>query len=214
MNAVTIPQAVGDWSLRGVDADQVFASQQLSDTAMTAAIRVTSRFDPSFPGWFLYRRVVAGVGLFDRQLEAWAVSTARMLSRMYKPNGREYIQAARRRPDWIAQAGRDALDFAVYGKYAESLESRADRFGVHWKTYQRIRDPIAACMSIGLESFAAELRGEYFRTRKREVLDENCGESISHARVLMRASAFAGGDGALLGNGCFVRSPAPNPDTL
>ena len=50
MSAVTIPQAVGDWSLRGVDADQVFASQQLSDTAMTAAVRVTARLDPSFPG--------------------------------------------------------------------------------------------------------------------------------------------------------------------
>ena len=66
MNAVAIPQAVGDWSLRGVDADQVFASQQLSDTAMTAACRVTARFDPSFPGWQLYRRVVAGTNLFDR----------------------------------------------------------------------------------------------------------------------------------------------------
>ena len=166
MTAATIPQAVGDWSLRGVDADQVFASQQLSDTAMTAAVRVTARFDPSFPGWLLYRRVVAGVGLFDRQLEAWSVSTARMLSRMEKRNGREYVQAARRRPDWIAQAGRDALDFAIYGKYAAGLGERGDHFGVSPKTYQAIRDPIAAGLWIGLQTFQSELHAEYFRVRR------------------------------------------------
>lgn len=166
MNAVAIPQAVGDWSLRGVDADQVFASQQLSDTAMTAAVRVTARFDPSFPGWFLYRRVVAGVGLFDRQLEAWAVTNARMLSRMQKRSGREYIQAARRRPDWIAQAGRDALDYAIYGKYAAGLNDRGDHFGVSPKTYQAIRDPIAAGLWVGLQTFQSELHSEYFRVRR------------------------------------------------
>jgi hypothetical protein len=169
MNAAAIPQAVGDWSLRGVDADQVFANQQLSDTAMTAACRVTARFDPSFPGWFLYRRVVAGVGLFDRQLEAWAITNARMLSRMTKDNGRQYISAATRgKPGWIAQAGRDALDFAIYGKYAEALESRSDRFGVHWKTYKQIREPISACMWVGLDTFRSELHAEYFRVRRRE----------------------------------------------
>jgi hypothetical protein len=169
MNAVAIPQAVGDWSLRGVDADQVFASQQLSDTAMTAAVRVTARFDPSFPGWFLYRRVVAGVGLFDRQLEAWAVSAARMLSRMEKHNGREYISAATRgKPGWVAQAGRDGLDFAIYGRYAESLESRADWFGVHHKTYKQIRDPVSACMWVGLDTFRSEIHAEYFRVRRQE----------------------------------------------
>ena len=168
MNAVTIPQAVGDWSLRGVDADQVFASQQLSDTAMTAAVRVTARFDPSFPGWQLYRRVVAGVNLFDRHLEACAVSNARMLSRMKKRDGRDYIQPSLRRPDWIAQAGRDALDYAIYGKYAASLEARADAFNVHWKTYKRIREPIAAGLWIGLQTFQAEIHAEYFRVRRRD----------------------------------------------
>lgn len=169
MSAVAIPQAVGDWSLRGVDADQVFASQQLSDTAMTAAVRVTARFDPSFPGWLLYRRVVAGVGLFDRQLEAWAVSTARMLSRMTKENGRQYIsEATRCKPSWVAQAGRDALDFAIYGRYAESLESRADWFGVHHGTYKKIRDPVSACMWVGLDTFRSEIHAEYFRVRRQE----------------------------------------------
>lgn len=166
MSAVAIPQAVGDWSLRGIDADQVFASQQLSDTAWTAAVRVTARFDPSFPGWPLYRRVVAGVTLFDRILEAWATSTAMLLATSHKVKGREYIQAARRRPDWIEQAGRDALDFAIYGKYAAGLGERAEKYGVSPKTYQAIRDPVAAGLWIGLQTFQSELHAEYFRVRR------------------------------------------------
>ena len=168
MNAVAIPQAVGDWSLRGVDADQVFASQQLSDTAMTAAVRVTARFDPSFPGWFLYRRIVAGVGLFDRHLEEWAKTTAMMLATAHKVKGRDYIQAARRRPDWIHQAGCDALDYAICGKYTAGLNERGEWFGVSWKTYQAIRDPMAAGLWIGLQTFQQELHAEYFRVRREE----------------------------------------------
>lgn len=166
MNAIAIPQAIGDWSLRGVDADQVFACQQLSDDAMTAAVRVSARFDPSFPGWQLYRRIVAGVGLFDRQLEAWAVGTARSLARMRKRSGREYIRSANRHPAWIAQAGRDALDFAIYGKYAATTQARSDQFGVHHDTYRKIRDPVSAGMWIGVDTFKSELHAEYLRIRR------------------------------------------------
>lgn len=213
MNAVAIPQAVGDWSLRGVDADQVFASQQLSDTAMTAAVRVTAKFDPSFPGWQLYRRVVAGTDLFNRELEDWAVSTAWMLATAHKVKGREYVKASSRRPDWVAQAGLDALDHVVCGRYAAGLGDRADAFGVSPKTYQRIRDPMAACMSIGLEMFATELRGEYFRTRKRDYLDSNGIEPLSYGTLKVRGSCFSG-DEASLGDGCFQREQSPDSDTL
>jgi hypothetical protein len=173
MTVAAIPQATGDWSIRGRDADQVFASSQLSDTALSAAVRVTARFDPSFPGWELYRRVVAGVGLFDRRLEAWAVTNARMLSRMTKktPAGqlRPYIgDISRSKPGWIAQAGRDALDFAIYKRYPSGLNERGDRFGVREDAYQAIRDPVAAGMCIGLETFASELHAEYFRVRRIE----------------------------------------------
>lgn len=168
MTSLAIPKAEGDWSIRGRDADQVFASQTLSDTALSAAVRVSARFDPSFPGWQLYRRVVAGVGLHDRQLEAWAIGTARALSRMHKKGGRDYIRVdARMKPGWVAQAGRDALDFAIYGRHhpGAGLNERAERFGVHWKTYQAVRDPVAAGMRIGMDTFAAELHAEYFRVR-------------------------------------------------
>lgn len=173
MTAATLPQATGDWSIRGRDADQVFASAQLSDTALSAAVRVSARFDTSFPGWQLYRRVVAGVGLFDRQLEEWAVTNARMLSCMTKTTRtgqlRSYIGAiSRGKPGWVDQAGRDALDFAIHKRYAAGLNERSDRFGVHETVYQSIRDPVAAGMCIGLETFASEIHAEYFRVRWEE----------------------------------------------
>lgn len=159
-------QEVGDWDVRGVDLDSVFASAVLTDTAMDAAIRTESEFSNSFPGWFLYRRVAAGVTLFDRVLEAWAVGCARHLARAEKVNGRAYIgEKTRGKAGWIAQAGRDGLDYAIYGRYPEGLVERAARFDVHPTTYQKIRDPIGTCMWIGLETFKSQLHANYWRVR-------------------------------------------------
>lgn len=156
-----------DFVDRGMDA--IFAADALSDTALTTAYRTSAMFSPHFPGWFLYRRVIAGVGLFDRQLEAWAVLSARLLSRSLKDNGRDYIgPKTRAKPHWIAQAGRDGLDYAIYGRYAEGLHERAARFGVAHKTYQAIRDPVGKSMWIGLETFRAQLHAEYWRVRADE----------------------------------------------
>ncbi len=162
-------QAVGCWDLRGIDLDTAYAGDRLSDTALTAAYRTAAKFSPYFPGWFLYRRVVAGIDLFDRQLEAWAVLSARVLSRSLQDNGRDYIgPKTRQKPLWVAQAGRDGLDFAIYGKHAEGLNERAERFGVSNKAYQKIRDPVGKSMWIGLETFRAQLHAEYWRVREDE----------------------------------------------
>lgn len=169
-------RAMGDWDLRGIDLDTMFASDQLSDTAMSAAVRASAQFDPAFPGWFLYRRVVNGTGLFDRQLEAWAVGCGRALARAHKLTGRQWVSGAiRAKPDWVAQASRDALDYAIFGRYAEGLNERAARFGVSNKTYQHIRDPMSRCMWIGLETFRSVLFAEYWQVRR----DEKYPASVS-----------------------------------
>jgi len=168
MSAATKESAVC-FDLRGRDLDQVFACQELSDTALTAAYRVSARFDASFPGWQLYRRIAAGIGLFDRQLECCAVATARRLARSEKLNGRSYISGAiRQKSPWIAQAGRDALDFAIYGRYSASADERAKRFGIHRDTYRSVRNPIAAGLWIGVETFRSELHAEYLKVRRDE----------------------------------------------
>lgn len=163
----------GDWDLRGVDLDTLFAADELSDSCLDAAVRACARFDNSFPGWFLYRRVANGTNLFDRHLEAWAISCARLLARAEKENGRRWISGATRgKPGWIAQAGRDALDFAIFGKYAEGLNERAQRFGVSNKSYQAIRDPMARCMWIGMDTYRAILFAEYWQVRRDEKYPE------------------------------------------
>lgn len=164
-----VAESVGCWDLRGIDLDGVFAGASLSDTALTAAYRASSHFSRYFPGWFLYRRVAGGIDLFDRQLESWAITSARLLARSRKDNGRDYIgPKTRAKPLWVAQAGRDALDFAIFGKYAEGLQERAKRFGVSPSTYQAVRDPVAKSMWIGLETFRAQLHAEYWRVRDDE----------------------------------------------
>jgi len=159
----------GDWDLRGIDLDTLFAMPELSDTCIDAVIRTQARFSEKFPGWFLYRRVVSGSPLFDRQLEAWAVGCARGLARARRVTGRPWIAGkVRAKGGWVAQAGRDALDYVIFGRYADSAESRETEFGVSAETYRKLRDPIAHSMWIGLETFRAELHAEYWRVRRDE----------------------------------------------
>ena len=84
-------------------------------------------------------------------------------------SGRDYIgPKTRQKPLWVAQAGRDGLDYAIFGKYAEGLHERADRFGIAHKTYQAVRDPVGRAMWIGLETYRAQLHAEYWRVRNDE----------------------------------------------
>ena len=158
---------VGDWDLRGVDLDSLFAAGELSDTCLDAAIRTQARFSDKFPGWFLYRRVVSGCPLYDRQLEAWAVGCARSLARARTVTGHPVV-ASRTRGSWVAQAGRDALDYSIFGKYPATDHQRGEMFGIRNVTYAKLRDPIAQCMWIGIETFRAELHAEYWRVRRDE----------------------------------------------
>lgn len=159
----------GDWDLRGIDLDTLFAAPELSDTCIDAAIRTQARFSEKFPGWFLYRRVVSGCPLYDRQLEAWAVGCARQLARSRRLTGHPWIAGkARAKAGWVAQAGRDALYYVIYGKYPDSAAAREALFGVSDKTYVKLRDPLSQCMWIGLETFRAELHAEYWRVRRDE----------------------------------------------
>ena len=165
-------EADGCYTLRGIDMDQAFASPKLSDRALTAACWTTAQFDASFPGWQLYRRITAGAHLFDRDLDAWAITTARLLarSRVVK-TGKSYVSPLlRARFGWITRAARDGLQLVVQGHTAAVYE-RTERYGIHADTYLRIRDPIAAGLQIGLDTFRAELSANYFRARKTEMFD-------------------------------------------
>ena len=178
-------QAAGDYDVKTGDIyergiDTLFASVRFyrdswgPNICKDAITRTSAKFDPAYPGWFFYRRVRHGDYRFDRVLEAYAIGGARALARAEKVNGRRYISRANpSRPGWIAQAGRDALDYAIYGKYPAGLCERGEHFGVSPKTFQAIRDPLAAGMFIGVETWTSTLHGEFMSLASREYRNGN-----------------------------------------
>lgn len=161
----TVPQAI-----RSADADSAFSRVVLTDTCIDAAARAASQFDRSYPGWALYSRIARGDTMFDRQLAAWAIWMARSYARAIKVNGQSVVAPRGRRNNWIAQAGLDALDFAVCGYYAESAYLAATRLGVQPAQYRNFRGVLAVCMIEGFENYRAELHYQYRRVCRDELM--------------------------------------------
>ena len=142
--------------------DDVFASPVLSDVALTAIRRLDARYHVSFPGFDFYRLIAAGVP--SPRVTSWAVMTARVLARAEKKNGRPYIdREVGQRTDWVDRAGLDALESVVNQRWPASIDERAKEFGIHWKTYKAVRDPVAAGMNIGLRMYQTQLHAEYVK---------------------------------------------------
>ena len=167
MNACEYDLRTQDIVERGMGI--VFANDALSDTALDAAGRTDRAFSEFFPGWELYRRVVAGQNIFDGVLDDWAVTCARQLAGALKDNGRDYISPkTRRKNGWVDQAGRDALAFVVSGAYPAGQCERAEQYGVSHVTYRKIRLPVAKCIDAGLRAYTAELYANFWLVRADE----------------------------------------------
>lgn len=134
---------------------------ELSDACIDAANRTAKLFDARYPGWALYSRIVRGDSIYDRQLAAWAIGMARQHTRTRKTNGQAVVAPRGRRNDWIAQAGVDALEFIVFGRYSETAEDIDDRLGVWPTKYARVRGELASVMRVGLDNYVAELHYAY-----------------------------------------------------
>lgn len=152
---------VTSFDVRGKDVDTIFATDFTSDRCLSSILAAQQRFHPSFPGWALYRRILIGDGLLDRTLEAYAIGMARGVARAHKLNGRRVVPLATSRPAWIAQAGRDGLDFALFGKFPCGVNKRAEQFKVQNHTYQRVRDAVGLGIWIGADAFASEVRLQF-----------------------------------------------------
>jgi hypothetical protein len=151
------------FDVRGRDIETIFATEFTSDRCLDAILKAQARFHPSFPGWALYRRLLTGDGLLDRTLEAFAIGMARGVARAEKVNGRRVVPVGTRRNDWIAQAGRDGLDFTLYGRYPCGVGVRAERFHMQAATYQRVRDTVGWGIWMGADAFAAEVHYQFRR---------------------------------------------------
>lgn len=160
--AEIVRDASGDRDWRGLDWDQAFARPELTDDALTAAVWATAKFHRTFPGWQLYRRITAGMTLFDDELDAWVVGAARLLARARKRNGRCYVE---KRGAWVGEAARDALGVVIHGAQNYSVALEARTYGVEPRTWLKIYKPVLAALTIGLETFRSQLHEEYRRVK-------------------------------------------------
>lgn len=216
MNDVAIPQA--DKPVKVVTTDQRFACVELSDTCIDAANRTARKFDPAYPGWELYSRIVRGDTVFDRRLRAWAMSAARLYSRARKVNGHAVVAPRGRSGAWIAQAGLDALEFVIQGYYTDNAYAAAERLGKDDSQYRKFRGEIAILMLDGFEMYRSELHYQYSRVCRDESRVNYFGPTVGsgnrHVMLMTRGSGFAGSEPLMTDGGCFVRARLPDPDTL
>ena len=166
----------GKLALTRADPDAPFSRPELSDDALTAAVWTCAKFDSRFPGWELYRRIMVGYEAFDAELLAWVIGCARKLARAKTANGRDYLRVDARGP-WIALAAADALHAVIYGRYPVAADKHGCVRGVRLQTYRKIREPVAACIARGLESFRSELHYQYSRVWKAQ-MDEKADSMV------------------------------------
>lgn len=151
-----LPQAVGDWNLRGLEPEQKFAQTPMRPDCIDAANRA-QRSNPMFPGWQLYSRMVRGDTCFDRCLAAYSISLARAFTRARKLNGRAVVGSRYRSNDWIAQCAVDALEFVIAGRHSASAQAREEALSINDETYAHIRNTLADFIGSALEDFRHEL---------------------------------------------------------
>lgn len=152
------------FDVKGIGLDAAFIGA-LSDTALSATMMTREDFDSRFPGWELYRTVVAGDEIFLPKLRAYAVGMARAVSRARKINRHPVVREGLRHNVWIRQAGLDALYIAIHGKVPMNSSDRAEGFGIPANVYKRLRDSVAGGMIIGLEKYRQMLFDNYLRAR-------------------------------------------------
>jgi len=149
--SVGAPDASGDWQVRGIVArgcDLMFAPDELSDSAITAASWAQAVFDSPFPSWEAYRVVVNGDPRFHGALVEYAtgVGLAMLLSHHIRKKGA-----------WVVQASQDAMGKAICGSFPAAASWRADEYGISDKTYARVRAAIAKEYMSAIEDFRGVL---------------------------------------------------------
>lgn len=154
--AETIPEAVGDWTLRGVRArgyDLMFAPDELSDSALSAASRAQCAFRSPFPAWPVYRTIINGTTGHLEEITRYATGVG--LALMLGAKGR-----IRKPGMWVVEASQDAMVRTIQGSFPAPALWRAREYAISDKTYSRVRVVIAREYLSALESFQSILHRE------------------------------------------------------
>lgn len=200
---VTIPEAVGDWLLRGTDYETQLAGP-ITDTIIDAAAWVDARWKNGLPNWELYRAAIAGDNLYIPRVRQWVVAftVAHCLS-----GG---IKAEAYSEEFACVAAWDALHVIIYSRELQPTTVSATLLGVHHKTYRRLRDAIANRLAASLIEYRARLLVAMGEVKRAEY---KCG-SVFKSRIMgMRGSFFPDciPDGS---DGNYIRLPPRDSDNL
>lgn len=163
----------GDTIVRGLDP--LFASVKFyrddwaSGVCYDAIKRTEADFHASYPGWEVYRWTRHGDERSRKAVVAYGELMADAVAKAEKLNGRPLVAPlTRQKFGWVRQAGRDGVDYLVFGKFPASLNDRAKLFGVHWQTYQKVRDSVAGGLWVGAETWRDRLHMHFLDLAKRE----------------------------------------------
>lgn len=163
----------GDVQIRGLDtlfgSARFYRDDWASGICYDAVRRTADDFDRSYPGWHVYRLTRHGDARSLNAVIEYAELMAGAVAKAEKANGRPVVAPlTRQKFGWVKQAGRDGVDYLVHGRFPAGLNDRAKLFGVHWQTYQKVRDSVAGGLWIGAETWRDRLHMHFVSLAKRE----------------------------------------------
>lgn len=135
----------------------------LTPTAVQVVQDTDAYFEPSFPGWALYCRIVHGDTSVDEVLGRWVCTMADALVRAKVGRSHVPYVVARGAHEWAHVAALDALATVVHGHPPEPAKARYTRYGVHADTWRKVYRPIRAGVACGFASYRWVLHMTWLR---------------------------------------------------
>ncbi|MDE2468790.1 MAG: hypothetical protein KGL35_08610 [Bradyrhizobium sp.] len=134
----------GDYALKGLVArgyDLMFAPDELSDSAISAASRAQARFHQPFPAWQAYRSIMNGNPADRAELMHYATGVGlAMLCRKPK-RGRDPLQ---KKGVWMVDASTSAMVRCIDGSFPRAAVVAAADYAVDYRTYSKLRNELAS----------------------------------------------------------------------
>lgn len=150
--AKTIPEAAGDWQLRGLDIDTRMVSET-HDTLIDADAMVRRRWSNGFPNWELYRYALCGDPL-TAELREWveAFCCAAMPDVLKRTDDTDEVAMA---------CAWDALHGLRRGIWLFTASTTAAALGVTSKTYSKARRVVWARLHASVLEYWMRLGSAY-----------------------------------------------------
>ena len=156
------PTDSGDYDLRSRDLRThfgAFTKKKLPNDSLCALSLACSRLPPKHIGYMAWLTVVSGTDLFAKPLADWCVGLGDHIhSVKLKRRKRFRMYCESWEPKWGRQACLHGLAVGTFGaRQVPGVNVREEQFGVSGKTYQKIRDFVGGCISLGINQYEDEI---------------------------------------------------------